>query len=84
MHWGYYGFFGMHAFWWIFWILAIVLLFSFTTPVPKGKMKAAETALQILQRRFARGEIDATEYEARKARIIRDQPAAYGDRLAHR
>jgi putative membrane protein len=75
MHWGDNGFFGMHMFWWIFWVLAIVLLFSFATPVPKGKMKPSETALEILQRRYARGEIDASEYEERKARLTRDQPA---------
>ena len=75
MHWGEYGFFGMHLFWWIFWVLAIVLLFSLTTPVPKGKAKLGETPLDILQRRYARGEISATEYEDRKSRLTRDQPA---------
>lgn len=76
MHWGDYGFFGMHLFWWIFWILAIVVLFSFATPVPKGRGKASETPLEILQRRFARGEIDAAEYEERKARLTRDNRPA--------
>lgn len=74
MHWGEWGFFGMHMFWWIFWIVAVVLLFSLAPPVPKGRVKASETPLEILQRRYARGEIDTTQYEERKARLTRDQP----------
>ena len=76
MHWTDWGFFGMHAFWWIFWIIAIVALFSLATPVPRGRVQGGETPLQILQRRYARGEIDTTEYENRKARLTRDQPSA--------
>jgi putative membrane protein len=60
-------------FWWIFWLLAIVLLFSLATPVPKSRARPSETALEILQRRYARGEIDTTEYEERKARLASDQ-----------
>lgn len=76
MHWDNYGFFGMHMFWWIFWLLAIVLLFSLTTPVPKSKARAPETPLDTLKRRYARGEINADEYEDRKSRLTRDHPAA--------
>jgi putative membrane protein len=76
MHWGEWGFFGMHLFWWIFWIVALIGLFSLATPVPKGRARLSETALEILQRRYARGEIDTAEYEDRKARLTRDQPAA--------
>jgi uncharacterized membrane protein len=54
-------------------LLAIVLLFSLATPVPKSRTRANETALEILQRRYARGEIDTTEYEERKARLASDQ-----------
>jgi putative membrane protein len=75
MHRGDYGFFGMHLLWWIFWILAVVLLFSVAPLVPKGKTRASETPLEILQCRYARGEIDAAEYEERTSRLTRDQPA---------
>lgn len=74
MHWGDYGFFGMHLFWWIFWIVAMVSLFSLAPPVPKGKARASETPLETLQRRYARGELDSAQYEERKARLISDQP----------
>lgn len=78
MHWSGGWFFGMHAFWWIFWILLIVALFSLATPVPKSRARASQTPLGILQQRYARGEIDTTEYEERKARLSRDQPGGAG------
>ena len=34
MHWASGWFLGMHMLWWVFWIVLIVALFSFTTPVP--------------------------------------------------
>lgn len=66
-------FFGMHAFWWLFWIALIVLFFLLIFPVPKREARARRTALDILQRRFAAGEISAHEYEQRKAILTRDQ-----------
>ena len=66
----------MHLVWWIFWLIAITSLFSLTTPVSKGKARASETPLDILQRRFARGEIDSAQYAERKTQLTRDQAAA--------
>ena len=76
MHFGEYGFFGMHLMWWIFWFVTLTALFSLATPVPRGKARASETPLNILQRRFARGEIDPAQYAERKAQLTRDQAAA--------
>jgi putative membrane protein len=75
VHRGDYGFFGMHLLWWIFWVLAIVLLLSVAPLVPKGKTRAREAPLEILQRRNARGGIDAAEYEEPTSRLTRDQAA---------
>lgn len=66
------GFWGMHLFWWLFWVVLIVLFFGTLTPVPRHKLR--ETPLQILQRRYAAGEISTEEYEDRKTRIERDAP----------
>jgi putative membrane protein len=63
-------FWGMHLFWWLFWIGLIIVLFGFLTPVPRSR--ARETPLQILQRRYAAGEISTAEYEDRKERLARD------------
>jgi putative membrane protein len=68
-----YGFVGMHFVWWVFWILAVVLFFSFLTPVPRRRADVYRlTPLQILQRRYAAGDITSEEYEERKAKLERD------------
>lgn len=68
-------FFGMHLFWWLFWIVVIVAFFSLLTPVPKNQPRTGDPPLDILQRRFAAGEIGTEEYQQRKAILTRDQPA---------
>ena len=67
-------FWGMHLFWWLFWILVMVLFFGLLTPVPRSKVR--ETPLQVLQRRYAAGEITTQEYDERKARLEGEAPAA--------
>jgi putative membrane protein len=47
----------MHLFWWIFWVVLLVVVFGVLTPVPRGR--ARETPLQILQRRYAQGELSS-------------------------
>lgn len=66
-------FWGMHVFWWIFWILLIAVFFAAVRPVPRHKLR--EAPLQILQRRYAAGEISTSEYEERKAHL-RSEPAS--------
>ncbi len=66
-------FLGMHLLWWLFWFVIIALFFSALTPVPRHRVR--ETPLQILQRRFAAGEISTEEYEDRKQRLQRDATA---------
>jgi putative membrane protein len=70
-YWG----FGMHLFWWIFWVILIVLFFAVLTPVPRKRANLyRQTPLEILQRRYAAGEITTEEYEERKGRLERDKP----------
>ncbi len=64
------SYWGMHFFWWLFWVLAIMLLFSPITPISAGRRR--QTPLEILQRRYAAGEVSTTEYEERKAKLDRD------------
>ena len=69
---GWWGF-GMHLFWWIFWIVMIVAFFSLLTPVSRRRAHLyRQTPLEILQRRYAAGEITTQEYEERKTRLERD------------
>lgn len=76
MHFDGWGFFGMHVFWWLFWIILILVLLGLFEPVPRGKVR--ETPLQVLQRRYAAGEISTQEYEERKSRLERDGPHGGG------
>ena len=67
-------FWGMHFLWWIFWILVVIFFVFVLTPVPRNKVR--ESPLQILQRRYAAGEITTEQYEERKQRLERDASAA--------
>ena len=64
------SFWGMHFFWWLFWVAAIMLLFTPMAPVPPGRRR--ETPLLVLQRRYAAGEVSTVEYEERKKILERD------------
>ena len=64
------GFWGMHLFWWLFWVVAIVVLFTPITPVSVNRRR--ETPLELLQRRYAAGEVTSEAYEERKAKLERD------------
>ena len=56
---------GMHFFWWIFWI--IVLIWVFASPYNfLGQRTKNETSLDILKKRFAKGEITKEEFEEKK------------------
>ena len=35
------SFWGMHMFWWLFWVLLIVSFFGVATPVPRSRAKQA-------------------------------------------
>ncbi len=67
MHYVSQSFWGMHFFWWLFWIVGIVVFVSLLSPVPRSRRR--ETPLEVLQRRYAAGEISTEEYEKRKAKL---------------
>lgn len=63
---------GMHLLWWLFWILLIVGFFALLEPTSKAEARRRRmTPLDILQRRYAAGELTTEEYEERKARLER-------------
>ncbi len=59
----YYG--GMNIIWWIIWIVFIIWIFATPWDIP-GQRKRKNTALDILNRRAANGEITKEEFEERK------------------
>lgn len=68
-----YHFFGMHLIWWAFWVFLMFLLFGWFEPVPKRRIRR-DSPLDILQKRFASGEITDEEYRAKKSVIEADAP----------
>lgn len=69
------GFFmgGMHALWWLFWLVLIGVLLFYVFGRSSGRRRQPpETALELLQRRLASGEITPQQYEERKALLDRD------------
>ncbi|MHB1855908.1 MAG: SHOCT domain-containing protein [Acidobacteriaceae bacterium] len=68
----YYYFWGMHAYWWVFWFILWVMFFSFMMPVTRTSYRQMQTPLQLLQRRYAAGEITSEEYEERRIKLLRD------------
>ncbi len=67
---------GMHWGWWIFWIvviIALVWLFSQQRRSGEPSRPPRESPLELLQRRYAAGEISTEEYEERRARLERDR-----------
>jgi len=58
-------FWGMHWIWWIFWLILIIWIFATPWDIP-GQRPRRETPLDILKKRFAKGEITKEEYEEKK------------------
>lgn len=71
----YWGFGGMHFFWWLFWVACIVMFFSYAVPVPRRRYaQLRETPLDLLNRRYAAGELTTAEYDERRERLSADLP----------
>ena len=63
-------FIGMHWIWWLI-VVGIIMLVVFNVIPYRPKTELEENAMEILKKRFARGEIEKEEFEERK-RIIRE------------
>jgi putative membrane protein len=71
----YHYYWGMYGYWWIFWILIWIAFFLFLIPIRRSTWAAyhrLETPMQVLQRRYAAGEVTSEEYEERRAKLLRD------------
>lgn len=64
---------GMHAFWWIFWVILIMALLFWRRDRWRGpREQSRETPHEMLRRRLAAGDITPEDYESRKALLDRD------------
>jgi putative membrane protein len=75
MYWGYH-YWGMHLFWWLFWLALVALLL--TTGWPRSRIDARDAAIDALRTRYAAGEIDEEEYQERLAVLTRAGRVAPG------
>jgi len=82
--WGYGPFGGFFHAWWalasgVFWIVVVILLitaFGRGVRHPYGPFWRGSTALDILEQRYARGEIGRDEYLEKKKDLLDRGPAA--------
>lgn len=63
-------FWGMHWIWWILWVFFLFWVFATPWDVP-GQRTKKETPLDILERRYAAGEIDSKEFDERKNALLK-------------
>jgi putative membrane protein len=59
---------GMNWIWWLLWLILLVWIFAIPYDIP-GQRRGREDALDILKKRYARGEINQQEYEEKRAVI---------------
>ena len=67
----YNNFWGMDFIWWCIWIMMLVWIFATPYDIPFQRNKK-DRPLDILQKRFAAGEINKGDYEERKKIIMSD------------
>lgn len=67
----YNSFGGMNFIWWIIWMIMIFWIFATPYNIP-GQRIRKESALDILQKRFASGTIDNDEYQEKKKILEND------------
>ena len=60
-----YHFWGMHLIWWIIWLFLLFWIFAMPYNIP-GQRMMKDSPLDILQKRFALGEITNEEYQEKK------------------
>jgi putative membrane protein len=61
------------GFMWLFWIAVLVALFFFIKWLIQqkpGSQKPEENALEVLKKRYAKGEIDKEEFEQKKRDLL--------------
>lgn len=63
---------GMHFVWWFIWVITLFWIFATPYDIP-GQRKRKDSPLDILQQRFASGQLTTTEYEEKKKILESDK-----------
>lgn len=70
-------FWGLHLFWWAFWIIAMVSVFGFNVP-ERARVNSLDP-LSILKRRLAKGEITEAEFNKITAHLRNEENLVHRD-----
>jgi putative membrane protein len=62
---------GMNFIWWFVWVIMLIWIFATPYDIP-GQRKRKDSPLDLLQKRFALGQITTTEYQERKKILEND------------
>lgn len=62
---------GMNIIWWAIWILLLFWIFAIPYDIP-GQRRKKDTAFEMLQKRYANGQITEAEYSDKK-RILEEE-----------
>ncbi len=60
-----YHYLGMTIFWWIVWSVLLIWIFATPYAIPGQRFKK-DSAIEILKKRYAKGEINSREYQEMK------------------
>lgn len=67
-----YHFWGMHLTWWFIWVILLFWIFAIPYNIPGQRMKK-DSPLDILKKRFVKGEIKIDEYQEMKKNLENDR-----------
>ena len=62
-------YFGMNVIWWVLWIILMFWIFAIPYDIP-GQRRKKDSALDILQKRYANGSITESEYLDKKKILV--------------
>ena len=62
---------GMHLVWWFMWEILLFWIFATPYDIP-GQRRRKDSPLDVLQKRFASGQITSQEYQASKKTLEND------------
>ncbi len=62
---------GMHFLWWIIWLFLLIWIFAIPYNIPYQRYKK-DSPLDILKKRYAKGEISKEEYQEAKKTLKSD------------
>jgi putative membrane protein len=67
----YNNYWGMNLLWWFIWCIVVFWIFATPYDIP-GQRRRKDSALDILNKRFAKGELNNEEYQEKRKIIEND------------